>query len=257
MQFNEVYNTGRQPANGDGMAYDFDFNCKNCVLQYSYSRNNAGFLLIMDHTYRNITRYNISENDVKFRPTHLVSMFCDTTEQNLIHNNVFYVDHGTSDLDCYYGDEYGPDRGKGRKDKGKLGANFKNNIFYATGQGRFRIVYSRGDSLNSAEYRKLEDFHEVPPPSPGTKFHNNCYFGPWFNGLPDDPEKLVADPMFVEPGSGGMGLSSLDGYKLQPGSPCIDAGVFIEMDKKRDFYGNPVKDDAIDIGIYEYSPEAR
>lgn len=251
MQFNEVYNTGRQPANGDGLAYDFDFGCKNCVLQYNYSQNNAGFLLIMDNTFRNITRYNISENDVKFRPTHLISMFCDTTEQNIIHNNVFYVDHGTSDIDCYYGDEYGPMKGKGTKDKTILGAHFRNNIFYATGQGRFRTVYSYGDSLNSAEYRKLDASVKLPPPVHGTKFYHNCYFGPWLNGLPDDPEKLLTDPMFVAPGAGGIGLSTLSGYKLQDGSPCLNAGVFIEMDSKRDFYGNPITDGAIDIGVYE------
>jgi hypothetical protein len=257
MQFNEVYNTGRQPANGDGMAYDFDFGCKNCILQYNYSTNNAGFLLIMDNTFRNITRYNVSENDVHYRPTHLVSMFCDTTEQNLIHNNVFYVDHGTIDIDCYYGDEYGPNRGKGLRDKGKAGANFRNNIFYATGTGKFRTVYSRGDSLNSAEYRKLEDFHKVPPPEYGTKFFNNCYFGPWYNGLPDDPKALLADPMFVEPGSGGIGLSTLGGYKLKPGSPCINAGVFIKMDIKQDFYGNPISDGINDIGVYEMKTTKR
>lgn len=251
MQFNEVYNTGRQPANGDGLAYDFDFGCKNCVLQYNYSQNNAGFLLIMDKTFRNIARYNISENDVKFRPTHLISMFCDTTEQNLIHNNVFYVDHGTADIDCYYGDEYGPKKGKGQKDKSILGAQFRNNIFYATGQGRFRNVFSWGDSLNSAEYRKLDATVKLPPPVHGTKFFHNCYFGPWMNGLPDDPEKLLADPMFVAPGTGGIGLSTLSGYKLQAESPCINAGVFIEMDSKRDFYGGPVNDGNIDIGVYE------
>ena len=36
---------------------------------------------------------------------------------------------GTSDIDCYYGDEYGPKKGKGMKDKNILGAQFRNNIF--------------------------------------------------------------------------------------------------------------------------------
>ena len=42
MQFNEVYDTGREPGNGDGEAYDFDFGCKRCILQYNYSKNNHG-----------------------------------------------------------------------------------------------------------------------------------------------------------------------------------------------------------------------
>ena len=252
MQFNEVYHTGRQLGNGDGQAYDFDFGCENNILQYNYSRDNAGFLLIMDNTRKNIARYNISENDIKFRPTQLVTMFCDTSEQNLIHNNVFYVDHGTSDITYYYGDEYGPGKGKGKKDKGKLGARFRNNVFYATGQGRFRTVYAKGDSLNSAEFRKLEDFHKLPPAKSGTRFTNNVYFGPWMNGLPDDPEKIIADPMFVSPGSGRYGLSSLDGYRLKPGSPCFNQAKSVETDDStRDFYGNPVQKKPTDIGVYE------
>ncbi len=256
MQFNEVYHTGRQTGNGDGQAYDFDFGCENCILQYNYSRNNAGFLLIMDNTRGNVARYNISENDIKFRPTQLVTMFCDTAEQNLVHNNVFYVDHGTSDITYYYGDEYGPNKDKGKKDKEKLGARFRNNIFYAIGQGRFRTVYALGDSLNSAEFRKLEDFHRLPPPKAGTRFYNNLYFGPWMNGLPDDPKKILADPILVSPGSGRYGLSSLGGYKLEPGSPCFNRAVFVEGEKiLRDFYGNPVKTYPTAIGVYEEGVE--
>ncbi len=252
MQFNEVYNTGRQLGNGDGQAYDFDFGCENNILQYNYSRNNAGLLLIMDNTHGNIARYNISENDIKFRPTQLVTMFCDTAEQNLIHNNIFYVDHGTSDITYYYGDEYGPGKGKGKKDKGKLGAHFRNNIFYATSQGRFRTVYAFGDSLNSAEFRRLEDFHQLPSSKSKTNFYNNLYFGPWMNGLPDDPQKILADPMFVSPGSGRYGLSSLDGYKLKPGSPCFNRAVPIETESNRcDFYGNQIIGGPTDIGVYE------
>lgn len=72
MQYNAVYDTGRQPGNGDGFAYDFDFYCKRCIAQYNYSQNNHGFLLLMNRTFENIARYNISEND----QTHLVQMQC-------------------------------------------------------------------------------------------------------------------------------------------------------------------------------------
>jgi hypothetical protein len=42
-------------------------------------------------------------------------------------------------------------------------------------------------------------------------YRRNYYFGPWLNGIPNDPEKIVADPLLVAPGSGGEGLSNLDG----------------------------------------------
>jgi hypothetical protein len=232
MQFNEVYDTGREKANGDGNAYDFDFNCINCICQYNYSKNNHGFLLIMNRTFGNIARYNISEND----KTHLIQFQCDTTDKNIIHNNVFYVDYGTADLDYH----------SGNPDKTRLGANLNNNIFYATGQGRFRTVYTQGDVLT----RQFNDSIKLPH-KPKTQFYHNCYFGPWKNGLPDDPEKLVADPIFIAPGTGNEGLSSLSGYKLRAESPCINTGIFVPWNSKRDFFGNPVNDGSIDIGAYE------
>ncbi|MEM7375566.1 MAG: right-handed parallel beta-helix repeat-containing protein [Bacteroidota bacterium] len=251
MQFNEVYNTGRQPANGDGEAFDFDFECKKCVLQYNYSRNNKGFLLIMDNTYQNVARYNVSEND----QTHLINMFCDTSEQNLIHNNVFYVDYGTVDIDYFYGDSYGPEKGKGKKDISKLGAQFRNNIFYASGQGRFRRVYSHGDSLNSALYRKYDDHFPPPPSIPGTKFYGNCYYGPWLNGMPDDPKALLADPMLVAAGTGETGLHSVGGYQLQPNSPCISAGLPVHTPVTHDYFGNSLADERLDIGVHQFSTQ--
>ena len=236
MQFNEVYDTGRQAGNGDGEAYDFDFDCKNCILQYNYSRNNHGFLLIMYRTFGNVARYNISEND----QSHLIQMQCDTSEQNLIYNNVFYVDYGTVDIDYFCGNE-------GDKEKEKLGADFRNNIFYATGQGRFRTAYTYGDAL----HRQYNDSVKLPHPKHGTLFFHNCYFGPWLNGLPDDPEKLVANPQFIAPGTGGIGLSTLDGYKLHPESPCINAGIPVPNTSRWDFYNNPIDDGAVDLGVYE------
>lgn len=235
MQFNEVYDTGRQRGNGDGEAYDFDFGCKRCICQFNYSKNNHGFLLIMYDTFENIARYNISEND----QSHLIQMQCDTIERNIIHNNIFYVDYGTADIDFFCGDD-------GKKDRGKLGAKLNNNIFYATGQGRFRTVYASGEVL----VRQFNDTVKLAKMQ-GTLFNHNCYFGPWKRGLPDDAEKVVADPMFVEPGTGGDGLSSLAGYKLKNRSPCINAGILIPWNSKRDFYGNPVNDGHIDIGAFE------
>jgi hypothetical protein len=86
-------------------------------------------------------------------------------------------------------------------------------------------------------------------------FYNNLYFGPWLNGLPEDPEKVVADPMFMAPGTGGVGLSTLDGYMLQRQSPAINAGTTdlpgLPTKVSNDFYGNPVHDGTPDIGVYE------
>jgi len=57
--------------------------------------------------------------------------------------------------------------------------------------------------------------------------------------------------MFVAPGTGGIGLSTLNGYKLQADSPCINKGIRIDLDSKLDFYGNPINERAPDFGVFE------
>ncbi len=243
MQFNEVYDTGRQKGNGDGEAYDFDFNCTNCIAQYNYSRNNHGLLLIMDRAIGNVARYNLSEND----QSHLVEMHGTIAEGNLVNNNVFYVDYGMADITYYMGMAEVDDT-----NKALMGADFRNNIFYATGQGRFRTVYTYGPALD----RKYLDDVKLPPPAPGTLFQHNWYFGPWLNGLPDDPEKREGDPIFLAPGSGGVGLATLAGYQLRPESPCLGAGMLIDNNGQRDFFGNLLKTNAVSFGVFEIPDSA-
>ena len=238
LQFNEVYDTGRQPGNGDGEAYDFDFYCTNCLCQFNYSRNNHGLLLIMDKAVHNTARYNISQDD----QSHLIEMHGLISEDNLVNNNVFYVDYGMADITFYMGMTNLDDAARAR-----LGADFRNNIFYATGQGRFRTVFTCGPAL---ERQYLEDV-KLPPPAPGALFEHNWYYGPWLNGLPDDPQKGEGDPMFIAPGTGGVGLGTLGGYRLRPGSPCIRAGMAIPNNGARDFYGDPLNPAANSCGVYE------
>jgi len=239
MQFNEVYDTGREVRNGDGFAYDFDFYCKRCIAQYNYSKENHGFLLLMFDIFQNVARYNISEND----KTHLVQMQGSLkNDGNVLYNNVFYVDHGLLDLDFFRGDFL-----ESAKDINDLGAHFYNNIFYATGQGRFRTAYSTGYAWD----RTFDDTLKPNLPA-GSLFLNNCYFGPWKNGIPDDPKAIVADPKFVNPGTGGKGLCTLGGYRLQADSPCINAGMYIPSAGNRDFFGYPLEDGHPDVGAFEY-----
>lgn len=92
MQFNEVYDSGKMARNNDGMAYDFDYYCYDCVLQYNYARHNrGGFVLFMNRTRNCIARYNISEND----QSHVVYSCCLPEEGNQVYNNTFYRDYGT------------------------------------------------------------------------------------------------------------------------------------------------------------------
>jgi hypothetical protein len=93
MQYNAVYDCLKIGTNNDGMAYDFDYNCNACILQYNYSNNNAGgFLLIMPTATNNIARYNISENDCR----HVLYCVGDTAENNQVYNNTFYINRDSS-----------------------------------------------------------------------------------------------------------------------------------------------------------------
>lgn len=87
MQYNAVYDCSKVGTNNDGMAFDFDYNCKNNILQYNYSCNNAGgFLLIMNTAEHNIARYNISEND----RNHVLFCVGKKEDANVVYNNTFY-----------------------------------------------------------------------------------------------------------------------------------------------------------------------
>ena len=119
MQYNAVYDCLKLGTNNDGMAYDFDFNCNGNILQYNYSRNNAGgFLLIMGTATNNIARYNISENDRE----HVLFCVGDKSDKNLVYNNTFYINAASS---------YIIPR-----------AIFSNNIFMADGSATMSITNS-------------------------------------------------------------------------------------------------------------------
>ena len=82
------------------------------------------------------------------------------------------------------------------------------------------------------------------------------------NHLLPDPNKIMDDPMLVNPGSGGNGIETLDGYKLQAISPCIGAGTNTGIDYDDpnyingglDFWGNQLPDgNAPDVGAHQFS----
>jgi len=52
----------------------------------------------------------------------------------------------------------------------------------------------------------------------------------------------------VAPGSGGVGLDSLAGYRLRPDSPCRDRGLPITHPGERDFWGGALADVERKIG---------
>jgi hypothetical protein len=200
-QFNEGY---LNRATGfDGSLYDADLDSPHCVFQYSYSHdNNQG--LFWQCTARNddqvILRYNISQNDKG-------AIFCMNyaNTSTYVYNNTVYV---PAHLSPAIIDE---------RKKAHKTYYFYNNIIY--------------NLSRTATYR-WHDGHR--------SFDGNVFYGIHPSGEPDDPHKLTSDPLLVKPGAGDKGLNTLDGYKLRPGSPCIDSARIIPDNGGLDFWSNVV-----------------
>jgi hypothetical protein len=59
--------------------------------------------------------------------------------------------------------------------------------------------------------------------------------------------------MFINPGSGGLGIGSVDGYKLQSGSPCINTGFFLPNNGGQDYWGTPISSaNSVDRGAFVF-----
>ncbi len=218
IQHNEAYgNVGDDGSDRGG--FDADYNCVNTFIQYNYSHDNMWFCGIMKRRNRNVViRYNVSQND---KEGIYFYGFENARQASGIHvyNNTHFVG---KDLDVAVFPE-------GRTPINTL---FENNIFFFESRGKW------GRNADGID----------------TSFHNNLYF----NIVPhkSDTRPKVADPMFRQPGRAGTDIdlktmAALRGYGLKAGSPCIDAGVKIGNNGRRDLLGNEVPVGKTDIGAFE------
>ena len=214
-QYNEGYlNRSRDY---DGSLYDADMESPGCIFQYSYSHDNAHGLFWMCTKPQDanvIVRYNISQNDKGI-------IFCINYANTscYIYNNVVFVPPGLSPRII---DE--------RRNADKT-YYFYNNIIY---------------NLSPTASYHWKNAKRT--------FSNNVFFGIHPDSEPNDPYKITDDPRFLAPGSGGLGIDTLNGYKLRSDSPCIDSGKTISDNGGLDYWRNVVGDLAglIDRGAHEY-----
>ncbi len=203
----------------DGGGFDIDGGATNCILQYNLSYNNDGpgyFLCQFPGApdFRdNVIRYNISYNDgVKNNRRSGIDVFSAGTNASRcqVYNNTVY-------------NRNGPAVGFGGLPMPEV--PFRNNIFICSGQvtggdgqrGQFEnnICWSVDGSALSPEDQIFSRQIDPKLVLPGA-------------GLPADPNRLV----------------ELTAFKLQPGSPCLNAGLVIKDNGGRDFWGNPVPADS-------------
>ncbi len=221
-QYNEGYynraTTQRvDPGSIDGSMYDPDFGSVGVIFQYSYSHDNCQGIYWGCNTRgsnNNTTgipdpedvgctlRYCISQNDLG----DLVFLNYSSAG-NEIYNNVFYIKSGTSPSIIH------------ENSGNNHTYNFFNNIVYNLGNGSYSFG-TTGQTRN---------------------FQNNVFYGNHPSNEPADVNKLITDPLFVNPGQGAVGRNSLlDGYKLQVNSPALASGRVITTNGGRDFWMNNV-----------------
>lgn len=216
VQFNEVY-LSRGTADGQGL--DNDSGSRYSLVQYNYTHNNeGGFMLFcsdVPNSDYNHVRYNISQND----RDKIIQATGIANHHNYIYNNTIYVGAGINPLMVSIYNNWGGY---------PTDTRFYNNIFYSLGD--------KGYETNN-----------------GTVYGYNVYYGK--NSVASDSHKITADPKLVNPGSGGIGINTVDGYKLQPDSPCINSGVPVTPNGGRDYWGAALYNRAPDRGACEYQGE--
>ncbi|WP_069999357.1 InlB B-repeat-containing protein [Cellulosilyticum sp. I15G10I2] len=202
---------------GDGQPWDFDQFVYDSVYQYNYSYNNeGGTLLVMANTDGNVFRYNISQNDKDMFGS---AIYNSSNGSLAVYNNVFYRGPGVAQQ-----------RSLTSASSGVGKTNFSNNIFY----NRSGSTYTNNSSVT---------------------YSNNCFYGDNAS-VPNDPGKIIKDPLFVNAGGAGTSWASATAYQLRASSPCLNMGTSINLyNTGVDFFGNTFPYGAPDIGAYEYHGE--
>lgn len=250
IQNNEVYGM-RSGTNKDGGGFDLDGGVTNGIMQYNYSHDNdgSGFLVGQFEGARpmqNITvRYNISENDAATNGGS-IGLFngqgASAMKDIYVYHNTLYTEKAaairyitwkpiTENINFNNNILYAANSAALVVIPQGYKGNFAGNLYYSTGTPK--IIYQ------GITYNSLESFR-----STGNETIDNIAVG------------YEGDPLLFNAGNGGTigfgnKLSALAAYKLQIGSPAIDAGIQLNQTGNRDFYESNLFQDAIpDIGAH-------
>ena len=246
IQFNEVSGCNSQQ---DGQGFDSDWNCRNTIIQYNYSHDNeGGFLLVCNPGDKKmpanvgcigtIVRYNVSVNDG-----------LRAAGKTLAHAPIFHFGGSVKDTKIYNNTIIVPAKPNRKIDKSMVYCSdwnggmpdniwFANNIFYVEGDTRY--IWSDGKKGVATNYL----------------FEGNLYVGTHKN-LPNDPQAIQADPLFVNLKSPQDGLASLSGLRLRANSPAIGKGVPISANDPpmRDIAGTIIPNNRpVSLGAFEFEP---
>jgi hypothetical protein len=236
---------------GDSAGVHIDFNCRNVVVQYNLSMNNAGgFCEVLGNNHNCAYRYNVSIND-----GHRVKGQGGAFQEGKIFWLSGYVGQGvprSGPFNTYF---YNNTIYVGEEIEAKIavaptaeGVLIANNIFYL--KGRSRAV--TGDQL-SADQKGVDPIKRVV-------FAGNLFLRAdnWPAGLGlEDREPIFGDPGFSRPG--GVNLEDYtptnaalvkDRGIVIPLLPGDEVGLRVGREVKTDILGRPVVG-APDLGAIE------
>lgn len=222
---------------GDSAGAHIDYNCKNVVLQYNFSANNAGgFVEILGNCHNCSYRYNVSVNDgyrvknidgaFQEGKTLWLSGFVGDKKRNgpynsYIYNNTIYVSKA---IDA-----------KMAIENTASGALIANNIFYIEGE----TTVVPGDQYTPEKAGESEVKNVF--------IKNNLYLHS--KGLPK--EYMDQSPIYSKVEFANLGGNMPSDYvpfsrdQISRGVsvqklPGDEVGLFVGLDVKEDFFGNPI-----------------
>jgi len=210
-----TYNT----ASGQSLNLD---STDSYVIQYNYLKDSEAGSFVLNHgAPDNIIRYNICEGLT--REGLIREWLRDLGGvRTQVYNNTVYLKNGQRPI-------LADNRVTVNKSATPVrGLLFCNNVFY------------NADGLSRDE----EGFqlHRATKGAEDILITHNLYYKASdddFRGL-KDAAPVFADPLFQGP----VGEGKPEAYKLKPGSPCIGAGKVVKGNGGKDFFGNPVPDNA-------------
>jgi len=219
VQNNETYGTVRKANGADFNGIDPDRGTTRVTIQYNYMHDNGDGLLLCQFPFGDcVVRYNILQNNSRYQ----MYLHSDSKAVASVYNNVVYNAKNSPKTAYAYGDFLA------------ASYNLKNNIFMST---KANADFTTGG---------------------GIVYDNNAYFGSSVAAPAGDAHAIRADPKFADPGRGGNGnangpaFASLDGYRLQAGSPCINKGLLIAGNGGRDFWSGALYSGNPDVGAHEF-----